>query len=179
VSGFRRIIAGVSGSPGCLPALRCAADMARRHDATLIPVLAWVPPGGEFAERSSPSSPYQRQLCGNAAGQWLRDALDTAFGGTPADLRTEPLVRRGEPGRVLVSMACEPDDLLVIGRGRRALSGRLLHRGVSHYCLARASCPVLAVPPSALEQEAGHGLRGWAFRHRGLRPDRISSPASG
>ncbi len=177
MSGFRRVIAGVSGSPGCLPALRYAADMARSHDAALIPVLAWVPPGGEFADRGSPS-PYLRQLCGDAARQRLRDALDTAFGGTPAGVRTEPLVRRGEPGRILVSLACEPDDLLVIGRGRRTVTGRLLHRGVSHYCLARACCPVLAVPPSALEQEAGHGLRGWAFRHRGLRPDKISSPAS-
>ena len=100
-----------------------------------------------------------------------------AFGGTPAGVRTGPLVCRGEPGRILVSVAREPDDLLVIGRGWRPLTGRLLHRGVSHYCLARASCPVLAVPPSALEQAAGHGLRGWAFRRRGLRPAQISSAA--
>ncbi|MGO9295540.1 MAG: universal stress protein [Streptosporangiaceae bacterium] len=122
-------------------------------------------------------SPHLRQLCAEAARQRLRDALDMAFGGTPAGVRTGPLVCRGEPGRILVSVAREPDDLLVIGRGWRPLTGRLLHRGVSHYCLARASCPVLAVPPSALEQAAGHGLRGWAFRRRGLRPAQISSAA--
>lgn len=176
MSGICRVIAGVSGSPGCLPALRYAADIARSRNASLIPVLAWVPPGGEFADRGNPS-PYLRQLWGEAARRRLRETLDTAFGGDPADVRTEPLVLRGEPGRVLVRAACEPDDLLVVGRGRRILPGRLLHRGVSHYCLAQASCPVLAVPPSGLEQAAGHGLRGWAYRRRGLSLDQISSRA--
>jgi hypothetical protein len=31
---------GVSGSPGSVHALRLAADLARHHDATLIPLLA-------------------------------------------------------------------------------------------------------------------------------------------
>ncbi|MGH3305386.1 MAG: MFS transporter [Streptosporangiaceae bacterium] len=44
---------------------------------------------------------------------------------------------------------------------------------------AHARCPVLAIPPPALEEEAGHGLHGWAFRHRGLTVDQISSPATG
>jgi hypothetical protein len=47
------------------------------------------------------------------------------------------------------------------------------------YCLAHARCPVLAIPASALEQAAGHGLHGWAFRHRGLTVDQISSSVSG
>jgi hypothetical protein len=29
--------------------------------------------------------------------------------------------------------------------------------------------PVLAIPPPALAQQAGHGLRGWAFRRHRLR----------
>ena len=39
---------------------------------------------------------------------------------------------------------------------------------MSRYCLARAMCPVVAVPPADLDHAAGHGLRGWAFRHRAL-----------
>jgi len=35
-----RIVAGVSGSPASMPALRHAADLARQHDAILIPVHA-------------------------------------------------------------------------------------------------------------------------------------------
>jgi len=49
--GARRIIAGVSGSPGSVHALRHAAELARHHDAVLIPLLAWVPPGGDRDER--------------------------------------------------------------------------------------------------------------------------------
>jgi Universal stress protein family len=42
----RRIIAGISGSPGSVHALRQAVGLARHHDAILIPVHAWLPPDG-------------------------------------------------------------------------------------------------------------------------------------
>jgi hypothetical protein len=46
VHGARRIIIGTNGSPGSLQALRCAAGMVQGNDATLVPALAWLPPGG-------------------------------------------------------------------------------------------------------------------------------------
>jgi Universal stress protein family len=73
------------------------------------------------------------------------------------------------PAPVLVETASRPGDLLVIGTGRHGSVGRLAGGKVSRYCLARAGCPVLAVPPAELELQAGHGLHRWAFRHRGLR----------
>ena len=51
MSGVGRVIVGASGSPGSLRALRHAEDLARHSVATLTPVLAWVPPGGELAAR--------------------------------------------------------------------------------------------------------------------------------
>ena len=51
----RRVIAGVSGSAGSLQALRYAAEMARQMMQLLAPVLAWMPPGGELADRRYPS----------------------------------------------------------------------------------------------------------------------------
>jgi hypothetical protein len=50
-----RIIAGVSGSPRCLPALRYAADLARAAEAAFIPVHVWVPSGLELAGYQFPS----------------------------------------------------------------------------------------------------------------------------
>ncbi len=47
----RLILAGVRGSPGSAHALRYAADLARHHDAILVPLLTWVPPGGDLDER--------------------------------------------------------------------------------------------------------------------------------
>ncbi len=43
---IRRVIVGASGSPASLQALRFAEELARAYDAPLIPVLAWIPPGG-------------------------------------------------------------------------------------------------------------------------------------
>jgi nucleotide-binding universal stress UspA family protein len=179
VAAKSRVIVGVSGSSQCLPALRYAAEVARAHGTPLIPVLAWLPPGGDVADRSHPS-PVLRQAWADAARMRLRDALKAAFGGLPAGVCTEPRVVRGEPGQTLVRIACEQDDLLVIGTGRRSRIGRILHAGVSRYCLAHAVCPVLAVPPSPLDREIGRlGIRGWAFRRRALRPEDIAAPTHG
>jgi nucleotide-binding universal stress UspA family protein len=136
----------------------------------LLAVTAWVPPGGDLAERRH-SSPYLRKIWREAAWERLWTAFDAGLGGVPADLRVEPRVARGETGPVLVDTADQPDDLLIIGTGRRAGLGRVLHRSVSRYCLAHARCPVLAVPPSALMDEMRHGLRPWQLRRHALIPD--------
>lgn len=170
--GARLVFAGVSGSPGSVHALRYAADLAREHDAILVPLLVWVPPGGDLAERKNPDL-HLRQLWNDDAWQRLRDALDTAFGGLPQGLRTWPLVLRGKPGQVLVSAASQAGDLLVIGTGRRGPLRQLLCCPVPRYCLGNANCPVLAIPPPALAQEVGHGFHGWAYRNRKLDPGKV------
>ena len=126
----RRIIVGVHGSLGSLQALRYAADEARQRDVPLLPVIAWVPPGGDLAERRH-SSPYLRKIWREAAWERLWAAFDDGLGGMPADLQVEPQVVRGETGPVLVDVASQPDDLLIIGTGRRAGLGRLLRSSVS------------------------------------------------
>ena len=166
----RRIIVGVHGSLGSLQALRYAADEARLRNVPLLPVTAWVPPGGDIAERRH-SSPYLRKIWRDDAWRRLWAAFNAGLGGVPADLRVEPHVARGEFGPVLVDIADQPDDLLIIGTGRRAGLVRALRRSVSRYCLAHAKCPVLAIPPSALMDEMSHGLRSWQLRRHALIPD--------
>jgi hypothetical protein len=56
------------------------------------------------------------------------------------------VVRRGQPGLVLVDAACRPGDL-VVGAGRRGALAPIVHGRVSRYCQAHARCLVLTVPP--------------------------------
>lgn len=56
-AGHHRVVVGLSGSLGSLTALHRAAAEARRTGAVLVAVLAWEPPGGEFAYRRSPCPP--------------------------------------------------------------------------------------------------------------------------
>jgi nucleotide-binding universal stress UspA family protein len=172
VPGVRRILVGVHGSLGSLQALRYAAAEARDRDVPLIPVIAWTPPGGDLAERRHPST-YLRKIWRDAAWQRLWNAFDAGLGGLPADLEVLPEVVRGEPGPVLVDLAGRPDDLLVIGTGRRSALARRLRPSVSRYCLANAGCPVLAVPPSTLMDEMSHGLRAWSRRRHPRVPETV------
>ncbi|MFG2346798.1 universal stress protein [Streptomyces phaeochromogenes] len=146
----RRIVVGVSGSLGSLAALHRAADEARRTDAELLAVLAWEPPGGELAHGRSRFTVPVTDLR-QAAGTRLLAALDTAFGDTGPGARFQGLIAQGSPGRALVESADRSDDLLVIGAGYRGRLRRALFPSVARYCLAHATCPVLAVPPSPLE----------------------------
>jgi len=168
VSAVRRIVVGVHGSLGSLQALRYAAEEARARNVPLVPVIAWIPPGGDMAERRHPSV-YLREVWAEAAKQHLLDAFEAGLGGFPPDVAIEGRVERGETGPVLVDVAGKPGDLLIIGTGRRSLIGRGLRKSVGRYLLAHARCPVLAVPPSALMDEVGRH-RPWA-RRRALVPD--------
>ncbi|GGT90054.1 universal stress protein [Streptomyces violascens] len=161
-AGGRRVVAGVSGSLGSLTALHRAAREAELGGGTLTAVLAWSPPGGELGHRGSPD-PGLLAECREVAGQQLVQALDTAFGPAGPPVPLEAMVVRGTPGAVLVEAAQEPEHLLVLGTGTRGLLRRALRPSVARYCLAHATCPVLAVPPSPLEHElaAVHRLVAW------------------
>ena len=128
-----------------------------------------------MADRAVPAA-ICAQIWKDAA--WLRlwAALDSAWGGiAPAGRPAEPLVRRGEPGEVLVTAAA----------ARRSAGGRRGPPRPGPAAGARAGRPVLPGPRHAarwwpyhrpgLDQAAGHGLRGWAFRHRALDPARMTS----
>jgi nucleotide-binding universal stress UspA family protein len=172
----QRFVVGVSGSAGSLQALRYAAQLARSEGAELAPVLAWTPPGGEMADRSSPNRELRR-VWQQAAWDRLCGAVELALGGPPDDVDFSPAVIKGEAGQVLTEFAGQPGDVLVIGAGRHGSLRRLLACRVSRYCLGHAGCPIVAVPPSPLADEL-HGLHGWVIRHR-MHPENAAAPAAG
>jgi nucleotide-binding universal stress UspA family protein len=142
----RRVIVGVSGSPGSLQALRYAAEMARTNHAMLMPVLAWTPPGGELADRKHPCAPL-RAAWKQAAKDRLVQAVERAIGGQPADVEFGPVIVQGAAGEALTKIARKPGDVLIVGAGRQGVLGRLACH-VARYCVSHATCPVIAVPPS-------------------------------
>ncbi len=165
MGAVRRIVVGSSRVARQLQALRWAAEEARERQVPLVPVIAWVPPGGDFAERSHPS-PYLRKLWQDAAGARLAAAFDDGLGGVPGDLG----VRRASSAvtRAGARRRRRPAGRPARDRHRAAGTpiGRALRRSVGRYCLAHATCPVLAVPPSALMDEMRHGLLPWSLRGR-------------
>jgi nucleotide-binding universal stress UspA family protein len=173
VTGIRRVIVGASGSPASLQALRYAEELARANDAILIPVLAWIPPGGDLADRRAPCG-YLRRVWAEDANHRLLETLSVVFSEVPAGcLSVRPLVQRGEAGLVLVNIACSPGDLLVVGVGRRGALARVISGKVCHYCVTHADCPVLTVPPPDFARELRRGLLTWMFWHRPLTPDHV------
>jgi nucleotide-binding universal stress UspA family protein len=158
-----RVVTGLSGSAGSLQALRFAAEMARDNQAELVPILAWTPPGGEYADRRCPNATL-RAIWRDAAQARLDEAVNLGLGGPPMDVEFSPHAVRGPAGEVLTWIAREAGDVLVIGAGRHG-PGRILQSSTARYCLAHASCPVTAVPPSELAAHA-HSLGSWLSRHR-------------
>ncbi|MEU8436753.1 universal stress protein [Streptomyces sp. NPDC029216] len=158
----RRVVAGVSGSTGSLTALHRAATEARSRGAELWAVLAWQAPGGGLGSRASCAcSPFPE--CRTAAVERLREALDAAFGPGGPGVTLAGQAVRGLPGAVLVDAVRGPEDLLVVGTGRRGRLLGALRPSVGRYCTAHAPCPVLSVPPSPLEAElqAVHRRNVW------------------
>ncbi len=166
VSLSRRVLVGTCGSPGSIRALRYARELAASSAATLIPIHAWLPPGGDMADRRAPN-PMLRAIWEDSAQQRLRKSIEAAFGGAPDDVDIWPVIMRGPAGEVLVKLANRSDDILVVGAGRRGLA-RAFHGKVARYCVAHAACPVLAVPPSPLASYARRWPRALAFRHHGF-----------
>jgi hypothetical protein len=113
-----RVVVGVSGSVANLAALHAASALARRLDVPLVAVSAWAPVGGEINYRRAPC-PQLLRLWGAAARDRLVEAFNDGFGGIPTDLNLIQVTVRGEAGPVLTELADQPDDLLMVGSGRR------------------------------------------------------------
>jgi hypothetical protein len=73
----------------------------------------------------------------------------------------------------MLELAAAPDNVLVVGAGRRGTLGRLAFSKVGRYCLAHAQCPVVAISPPALAGELGHGRLAWMFWRRSLAPEQV------
>ncbi|MGW0731663.1 universal stress protein [Streptomyces sp. NPDC002851] len=148
-----RVVVGVSDSPAGLAALRTAAAEARSSGRPLVAVHAWEPPEGEVLYLRNPDRIWATYWREQATGR-LDRAFDAAFGGMPPGVEVEREVLRSRPDRALLRAADQPEDLLVIGAGRRGRGGRVQRR-----VLRRAAAAVLTVPAPAFPKGLRRRLR--------------------
>ena len=148
MSRVRRVITGASGSPSSLQVLRSPSTWRATSMPPWCPFCPGCRPMVTWPIGALPTPPV-----GPRPRQRLQDALNLAWGDLPADLPVRPVIRRGQPGPVLVDVACRPGDLLVVGAGRRGALARIAGGRVSRYRLADARCPVLTIPPPPLARK--------------------------
>ena len=159
---FGRIVVGVDGSEGSLPALQWAVDEARRRGATVEAVLVWqsmttagfgeVPylPDEEArivgVERERLDRAVALALAGgDSHADDQGDGQAGGEGGVHPGFAVEPVVVEGDAADVLCERS-ERADLLVVGlRGHGALY-RLLQGSVSSTCIRHSRCPIVVVP---------------------------------
>jgi nucleotide-binding universal stress UspA family protein len=135
-----RVIVGVDRSPSGLQALRRGLAEAYARQSELHAVRVWTT-GRELGEE---------------AARTVDAALTDSVGRVPPEVTLRQVARAGAPGPTLVGYANRDDDLLVLGGGsgpgwRRPLGSRLVR-----YCVRRASCPLLVVPPPPLTRGKSH-----------------------
>ena len=130
-----RVLVGVDHSGSSVAALGAAAEYARRHGMTLVPVYVHEPVYGDVAGIGSLNSATLEEV----ERRTVELAARTAGG---VDVQAEVLV--GHAGATLAQLA-HPQDLLVVGsRGRGGFKGLLLG-STSIQCAQHATCSVLVV----------------------------------
>jgi nucleotide-binding universal stress UspA family protein len=139
-----RVIVGVGDLEDGVRPLAWALAEARRRGAQLHAVRAWREP----SQPGSMSGDW-RHLLEEGAEKTLVEALRLVTGGMAPDFSCRLAARQGFPADVLLTYAGQDDDLLVLGAGRRGLSGLFGQRTV-YRCVRKAGCPVVVVPRVAL-----------------------------
>jgi nucleotide-binding universal stress UspA family protein len=134
-----RVVLGVADSPAGWAAMRAAVSAARHRNAVVYAVRVLPPASGG----GPPLVAGLRAALIEAADALVRDVVERALGGPPADVDIEVVTVDGPVGHALVNLADRDTDLLVLGARRRR---RCLGHQPGRYCLARAVCPVLVVP---------------------------------
>lgn len=143
------VVIGIDDTLSGLQALRWAVAEARARSRPLKAVRVWQPgPSGLY-----PTLQDQREEEASAAAQLVRRMFAETMGGLPPDMHVETVAVPDAVGPALVRLAGE-DDLLVIGTGRRRFWWRRRLSRTARYCVSRANCPVLVVPPPSLAREA-------------------------
>jgi nucleotide-binding universal stress UspA family protein len=142
-----RIVVGVDGSPGAQAALLWAVDEARRRDAELMVVEAWVPQGPMAGPLIAPGA----DAWGETIERSRKDLMSQVESLRDGSVRLTTKLLGGPPHDALESLSRDA-DLLVVGSHGRGAVGRTVLGSVSSHVCRHARCPVVVVPRPAPER---------------------------
>jgi len=134
------VLVGVDDSTAAAHAYRWAVTHSARF-GPVTPVAAWQYPwwyyvGAPMIAPDGPGPDIEREA---------RTMIDALIDQGPTGPTTDPVIRRGAAGRVLVDLAAHAQLLVVGTRGRGALADHVLG-SVSNYCAAHSAVPTVVVP---------------------------------
>jgi nucleotide-binding universal stress UspA family protein len=152
------IVVGLDDSPSGKAALDWAAQQARSTGAVLRAVHALNWPYG-LSSAGFPSPMDVTNVTMEEIQESYRQAITAVFDTASPDSDWIVQFASGDAGPVLVRQSKDA-RLLVVGTREHVGLGRLLTSSVSHYCLSRALCPVVAVPAPLPERAPGDEDRG-------------------
>ncbi|MDA8341231.1 MAG: universal stress protein [Actinomycetota bacterium] len=143
---FGRVLVGVDGSDGSVPALQWAIEEAAWRGAVVEAVLAWQGMS-TIGLGEVPYLPDEESRIETTEQARLARAIGEAVARVPGGVgvTVDPVVVEGGAAEVLCERS-DRADLLVVGcRGHGPVS-RLLVGSVSSACLQHARCPTVVVP---------------------------------
>ena len=149
------VVVGFDASPAGQAALEWASSYARHRGIRLRAIHVLTPGSHQRVLWSPVVAPTPLDLPSDAPGRAIAD-VGELFGRIepPPDWTLE--FRTGAVGSILVEQA-RAADLLVIGTREHTGVERLFRGSISHYCLSRSRCPVVAVAsPEAVVERRGN-----------------------
>jgi nucleotide-binding universal stress UspA family protein len=140
MSNWKTILVGIDGSQPSRIALRWAADQAERNQCEIVALNAWtrtlILAGAAPSVREVPDP-------AEAARSVLLQSIVEELGENPP-VKVQPVVKEGNPARILIEMSADADLLVVGTRGHGGFAGLLLG-SVSQHVAAYARCTVVVV----------------------------------
>ena len=140
MSNWKTILVGIDGSQSSRSALRWAADQAERNQCEIVALNAWtwtLMLGGAATSVGEVPDPAE------AATSVLLQSIVEELGENPP-VKVQPVVKEGNPARILIDMSADADLLVVGTRGHGGFAGLLLG-SVSQHVDAYARCTVVVV----------------------------------
>ena len=143
------VVCAVDDSDVARAALRVARDIAGRFDSRLIVVYA-APPTEAPGDSAAAAGQERLRAEEHSEARALLERLASSEQlGDDVDLRSEV----GAAAERIVAICADEDAAFVVvgSRGRGDVTAAVLG-SVSHAVAARASCPVVVVPPRAVDR---------------------------